>query len=72
MEVKIIHSDDWVALYVDGEVKAQGHSLPPRDVLAAVDIESTDHGVEQEYDERVLAMEGFPVYFEEFPEGVLT
>lgn len=27
-DVKLIHADDWVAMYVDGKLKYQNHSIP--------------------------------------------
>jgi len=37
--VVYVSGDDWVGLYVDGVLFAEGHSLHPRDVAAACGVE---------------------------------
>ncbi len=32
-------SGDWIAMYVDGEMKLQGHSLRPEDIVKALGVE---------------------------------
>jgi hypothetical protein len=50
--VTIVSSDDWEAMYVEGELVAQGHSLQVRDVIYALireypkEIEVTPETVE--------------------------
>jgi hypothetical protein len=39
MEVIIANFDDWQGIYVDGELKSEGHSLYYRDVLDAIKLE---------------------------------
>ncbi len=38
MKVTIVYCDDWIAIYKDGKLKAQNHSLSPREVLEALEI----------------------------------
>jgi hypothetical protein len=38
VELRTSSLGDWIAIYVDGEKKADGHSLHPREILAAVGI----------------------------------
>ncbi len=47
MSVVIVNSfdGDWVGLYVGGELMAEGHSLAPIQVLAAVGIEAKSREV---------------------------
>jgi hypothetical protein len=41
MTVVLVRADDWIALYLDGIKKAEGHSLSPEHVLGALGIEYT-------------------------------
>lgn len=34
-----VWADDWEALYIDGVLKADGHSLSPRDIFEALGLE---------------------------------
>lgn len=45
-------SGDWVGLYVDGELRAQNHSLRARDVLRALGIEFQDFIAEERWMDR--------------------
>jgi hypothetical protein len=47
MSVVIVNSfdGDWIGLYVGGRLAAEGHSLAPAQVLAAVGIEATSREV---------------------------
>lgn len=38
MKVDIIEIDDWIALYVDGDLKLSGHTLNPVTLLQAVGV----------------------------------
>lgn len=36
MKIIFVCADDWEGIYVDGELKAEGHSLTKHDILTAV------------------------------------
>lgn len=38
-DIRFVILDDWVAVYVDGNMKAQGHDLSARKILEILDIE---------------------------------
>ena len=38
MKVTFVSGDDWQGLYIDGELKREGHSLAARDVLELLGV----------------------------------
>lgn len=38
-KVTIVRSDDWIAMYVDGELRAEGHKIPPELAARALGAE---------------------------------
>ena len=47
MKVHILDFDDWVALYLNGEKKLEGHSLHLQDVLELLDVDCEYEFVEE-------------------------
>jgi hypothetical protein len=39
VDVTIVWGEDWEGLYIDGELKAQGHLISAKDVLDALGLE---------------------------------
>lgn len=42
-KITIVDCDDWVGLYVGGELKLQGHSLSTRDVVEVITGERPEY-----------------------------
>ena len=49
MEIRLVHADDWVGLYVDRKLKMQGHSFRDIDLLKACGIEAKQRWVDDEW-----------------------
>lgn len=48
MEIKIVHNDDWEALYINGLLYRDGHRIEPTDICSGIKKFST---FEISYDE---------------------
>lgn len=46
--VHVYLNDDWEGLYVDGDLKAQGHSLHTQDILDALGVSHEARSIEDE------------------------
>lgn len=58
MKVMILRTDDWEVLIVDGEVKAQNHSLDLIEVLKELDVDHEFHYYDDD--------DGFDEWMEQF------
>lgn len=47
--ISFVHGEDWVGLYIDGKLMAQGHSLSNVQVLACLGITSNRIDVGQDW-----------------------
>ena len=56
-DVKIIYAGDWEVLFVDGEQKAQGHSISIGDLADALGFQIEQFAVSNEGD-KLLKVEG--------------
>jgi hypothetical protein len=69
MKVDKVYCDDWVALYVDGELKCQGHDIPLRTIFNILNIPIESHEfVDEEAIELGVA---WPDRFSDFQPGQL-
>ena len=50
MKVTVIEVDDWIGLYKDGQLVAEGHRLEPKEVLVALGIDCKHKWYEGELD----------------------
>lgn len=46
MKVVIAYADDWSGLYIDGELKLQGHNLDQRELIRALGVECEEFEVD--------------------------
>ena len=51
--VQFVWTDDWEGMYVDGELKCQGHSLLAVDVVMALGITREEREVDMKIGERL-------------------
>jgi len=65
MDILIVYVDDWCGLYIDGELKHQGHSLESDTLLEHLGLEYKIKWLDdnEEFDQLVGA-EGMPDYDE--------
>lgn len=71
IDVRLVSSDDWQALYVDGRKVAENHTVTLRDALEALEGVHVGQAFRHEVSEEWAEHHGFPENFSEFPEGIL-
>lgn len=67
----LVSCDDWSAVYVDGEMKYEGHSISDSEWLEIISSGSYKKVESFILDEEYVEENGFHQYFADFPSEVL-
>lgn len=59
-DIRVISGDDWVGLYIEGKLEAQGHSVSLADFAEAIDVKIDVEHVDDAGQEYLDRMGYFP------------
>lgn len=69
-DLLFIEADDWVGVYIDGKLDWEGHSLPPRDLLARFAKDVRYRGFDAPLEDYLEEYGGFPNDLADLPPDV--